>query len=104
MSCTRFRRHRVRCFMEPEVRQAVRLIEQRGVSYAQASKRPWCSPDAIAQLGETACGRSAACIPRPRSDEAGAIGDRAAQARGCQAEGRARHPKKAATYFAKEST
>src|SRR6266850_356660 len=31
---------------------------------------------------------------RPGSDEAGAVGDRAAQARGAQAEGRARHPKK----------
>jgi transposase len=86
--------------------EAVRLIKQRGVSYAQASKvqRPWRSSDTVAQLGEAACGRSAACVPRPRPDEAGAAGDRAAQARGCQAEGRARHPKKAAAYFAKEST
>src|SRR6185312_8903043 len=41
-----------------------------------------------------ACGRSATCVPRPRPDEAGAVGDRAAEARGHQAEGRAGHPKK----------
>ena len=74
--------------------EAVRLIKERGVSYAQASDRPWRSSDAVAQLGEAACGRSAACVPRPRSDEAGAVGDRAAQARGRQAEGRTGHPKK----------
>src|SRR5215204_282235 len=38
--------------------------------------------------------QSAACVSRPRSDEARAAGDRAAQARGDQAEGGARHPKK----------
>jgi hypothetical protein len=36
--------------------------------------------------------------------EARAAGDRAAQARGGEAEGRTGHPKKAAAYFAKEST
>lgn len=36
--------------------EAVRLIKQRGVSYAQASKRPWGSSDPAAQLGEAACG------------------------------------------------
>src|SRR6185503_10154033 len=39
-------------------------------------------------------GRSAACLPRPRTDEARAVGDRAAQARSHQAESRTRHPKK----------
>src|SRR5204863_5226534 len=39
-------------------------------------------------------GRSATCVPRPRPDEARAVGDRAAQARGCQAQGRTRYPKK----------
>jgi len=41
-------------------------------------------------------------FPRPRSDEAGGVGDRAAQARGCQAESRRDILKKAAAYFAKE--
>src|SRR6202050_1841510 len=45
-------------------------------------------------MGEGAGGRSAACVSRPRPDEARAAGDRAAQARGAQAEGRTRHPKK----------
>ena len=74
--------------------EAVRLIRDRGVSYAQASHDLKVHPNAAAQLGEGVCGRSAACVPRPGSDEARAAGDRAAQARGDQAEGRARHPKK----------
>jgi hypothetical protein len=48
----------------------------------------------ILLVKQNAMGRSAACVSRPRSDEAGAIGDRAAQARGCQTEGRTRHSKK----------
>jgi hypothetical protein len=36
-------------------------------------RRPWGSSDATARLGKEACGRSAACIPGPRSDEAGAL-------------------------------
>lgn len=82
--------------------EAVRLIKQRGVSCAGVG-RPGSSSDAIAQLGEAVWRRSAACIPRARSDEARTVGDRAAQARGCQAEGRTRYLKKAAAYFAKES-
>src|SRR5271169_1618732 len=39
-------------------------------------------------------GCSAACVSRRRSDEARAARDHAAQARGDQAEGRTRHPKK----------
>src|ERR1700684_395309 len=71
--------------------EAVRLIKERGVSYAQASQDLSVHQS---QLREGAGGRSAACVSRPRSDEARAAGDRAAQARGDQAEGRARHPKK----------
>jgi hypothetical protein len=43
-----------------------------------------------------------ATIPWP--EEAGAARDRASQARSCQAESWTRRPKKAAAYFAKEST
>src|SRR6185436_8801344 len=72
--------------------EAVRLIKQRGVSYAQASKDLGVHPaqlrNWVKQLAD------AACVSRPRPDEAGAIGDRAAQARGCQTEGRTRHSKK----------
>src|SRR4051812_37979019 len=56
--------------------------------------RSWSSSDTITQLGEAVRGRSAACISRPRPDEAGTVRDCAAQARGCQTEGRAGHPKK----------
>src|SRR5215467_6541283 len=82
--------------------EAVRLIRDRGVSYAQA--RPGGASDGIAQLGEVPRRRCPGRTPRKRSDEARAAGDRAAQARGGQAEGGAGHSKKAAAYFAKEST
>ena len=74
--------------------EAVRLIKERGVSYAQASQDLGVHAVAAAQLGEGFCGRSAACLSWPRSDEARAGRDRAAQARGDQAQGRTGHPKK----------
>ena len=74
--------------------EAVRLIRDRGRLVRAGIRGPEGASDAVAQLGEGVCGRSAACVSRPRSDEARAAGDRAAQARGDQAEGRARHPKK----------
>ena len=58
--------------------EAVRLIKERGVSYVQASQDLGVHHVAVARLGEGVCGRSAACISRPRPDEAGAAGDRAA--------------------------
>ncbi len=36
--------------------EAVRLIKERGVSYAQASHDLECASVAVAQLGEGACG------------------------------------------------
>jgi transposase len=36
--------------------EAVRLIKDRGVSFAQASKDPECPRVAIAQVGESICG------------------------------------------------
>src|SRR6185295_8293703 len=56
--------------------------------------RPGCSSVAVARLGEAVCGRSATCVPRPGADEARAARDRAAEARGHEAQGRTRHPKK----------
>ena len=44
--------------------EAVRLIEDRGVSYAQASQDLRCASVAVAQLGEGAGGRSAG-VPFP---------------------------------------
>src|ERR1044072_8246333 len=49
---------------------------------------------AAARLGEEVRRRSATCLSWQWADEAGAAGDRAAQARGDQAEGRAGHLKK----------
>ncbi len=74
--------------------EAVRLIKERGVSYAQASQDLSVHQSQLRDLGKGISGRPAACVSRPRSDEARAAGDRAAQARGDQAEGRTRHPKK----------
>jgi hypothetical protein len=54
--------------------EAVRLIKERVVCAGVG--RPRRLSDAIAQLGEAACGRSAACVARPGPDEAGATGDR----------------------------
>ena len=84
--------------------EAVRLIKDRGVSYAQASQDLNVHPSQPARLGEEVLRGSAARLSWPRPDEAGAARDRAAQARSGEAEGGARHPKKAAAYFAKEST
>ena len=74
--------------------EAVKLITERGVSYAQASRGSGRASDTAAQLGEGVCGRSAAGLSRPWADEARAGRDRAAEARGDQAQGRTRHPKK----------
>jgi hypothetical protein len=41
--------------------------------------RPGRSSIAVAGLGEAVCVRSAACLPRPRADEARATGDCAIQ-------------------------
>ena len=49
---------------------------------------------ATARLGEEVLRRTTAGLSRQRPNEARAARDRAAQARSCQAEGRARHPKK----------
>src|SRR5262249_37565903 len=48
----------------------------------------------VARVGEEVRRRSGTCVSWPRPDEAGATRDRASQARGHQAEGRARHSKK----------
>src|ERR1700730_15116191 len=57
-------------------------------------RRSWGASVAAAQLGEDVCGCPATWLSWPRANEAGAAGDRAAEARGDQAEGRTRYPKK----------
>ena len=74
--------------------EAVRLIRGRGASYAQASQDLIVHPTQLRSWVKAFADDPQQGVPGPRSDEARAIGDRAAQARGAQAEGRARHPKK----------
>ena len=74
--------------------EAVRLIKGSRRFVCAGRARPVCASVAATQLGEGFCGRSGTGLSRPRSDEARAGRDRAAQARGDQAEGRTRHPKK----------
>jgi transposase-like protein len=50
--------------------EAVRLIKERGVSYTQASADLGVHQSQLRGLGEVVRGRSAACLPRPRPDEA----------------------------------
>jgi hypothetical protein len=77
-------------------------VQARGCAPDQGSRRVLCSgvrglgraSVAVARLGEEVRRRSGTGVSWPRPDEAGAARDRASQARGHQAEGRARHPKK----------
>jgi transposase len=82
--------------------EAVKLVQDRGVSYARAAEDLGVHPTQLRNWVKQLADDPQHAFPG--HDEAGAVGDRAAQTRGCQAEGRTRHPKKAAAYFAKEST
>ena len=85
--------------------EAVRLVKERGDSYSQASHDLGAHQSQLRGWVKALAGDPQHAFPaKVRSDEARAAGDRAAQARGDQAEGRTRHPKKTAAYFAKEST
>ena len=75
--------------------EAVRLIKERGVCVcAGVAGSRTCTRTVLRKWVKEFCGRSAAGLSRPWPDEARAGGDRAAQARSDQAEGRAGHPKK----------
>ena len=52
--------------------EAVRLIKERGVSYAQASQDLSVHQSQLRSWVKALGGRSAAGVSRPRSDEAGA--------------------------------
>ncbi|MGY3456143.1 transposase-like protein [Bradyrhizobium sp. LM3.4] len=62
--------------------EAVRLIKQRGVSYAQASKDLGIHPTQLRSWVKQLADDPQHAFPGPRSDEARATGDRAAEARG----------------------
>src|SRR6185437_14563404 len=106
LSCCRFRGHRERCFMEPEVGDGTTAIyarvQARGGPPDQGSRRilcagiarPWGTYVAAALLGEEVCGRSASGLPWSWSAEARAGRDRAVEAGSDEAEGGTGHPKK----------
>ncbi len=74
--------------------EAVRLIKQRGVSYVQASQDLGVHVSQLRDWVKKFADDPEHAFPGHGKDEAGAARDRASQARGHQAEGRARHPKK----------
>ena len=107
VACCRFRGHRDKVFNgtgEWECRrrkfsrefklEAVRLVKDRGVAVAQAARDLDLHENVLRKWVREFVGRSAACLSRPWSDEAGAAGDRPAAQGSGQAEGGARHPKK----------
>ena len=67
-------------------------------------QRPWCSPDAAAQLGEAACGRSAACVPRPGQMKPEQLEIAQLKREVTKLKAERDILKKAAAYFAKELT
>jgi transposase len=84
--------------------EAVKLVKDRSVSYARAAEDLGVHRTQLRNWVKALADDPQHFVPRPGPDEARAVGDRASQARGAQAEGRTRHPKNAAAYFAKEST
>ena len=84
--------------------EAVRLIRDRGVSHAHASEDLKVHPTQLDTWVKAFGGRSAVRVPQPQSDEARAAEDRASQAGSNQAEAGRDIRRKAAAYFATEST
>jgi transposase len=84
--------------------EAVRLIKERGVSYAQGSLDLGVHQSQLRGWVKALAGDPQHAFPGQGRMKPEQAGDRAAKARGDQAEGRTRHPKEAAAYFAKEST
>ena len=73
--------------------EAIRLIKERGVSYAQASQDLGVHTSQLRDWVKKFVDDPEQAFPG-HSQEARTARDRASQARGDQAEGRARHPKK----------
>ena len=84
--------------------EAVRLIKDRGVSYAQASQDLECASVAVAQLGEGAGGRSAACVPGQGQMKPEQLEIAQLKREVIKLKAERDILKKAAAYFAKEST
>lgn len=84
--------------------EAVRLIKDRGVSYVQASQDLNVHTSQLRDWVKKFSEDPQYAFPGHGQMKPGAARDRASQARSGQAEGGAGHTKKAAAYFAKEST
>ena len=69
--------------------EAVKLVRERGVSVAQAGRDLDVHENVLRKWIKEFGSDPAQAFPRAWSDEARAVGDRAAQARGQQAESRA---------------
>src|SRR4029078_12560597 len=74
--------------------EAVRLIKDRGVSYVQASQDLGVHTSQLRDWVKKLADDPQHAFPGQGADEARAARDRAAEARGHQAQGRTRHPKK----------
>jgi transposase len=84
--------------------EAVRLIKDRGVSYVQASQDLGVHTSQLRDWVKKFADDPQHAFPGQWSDEAGAAGDRAAEARSDKLKAERDILKKAAAYFAKEST
>ena len=84
--------------------EAVRLIKDRGVSYVQASQDLGVHTSQLPRLGKEACGRSAACVPWPGSDEPEQLEIARLKREVTKLKAERDILKKAAAYFAKELT
>ena len=73
--------------------EAVRLVKDRGVTVAQAARDLDLHENVLRKWMRDLC-RPAACVSRPRADEAGAARDRQAAHGVGEAQGGTRHPKK----------
>jgi transposase len=85
--------------------EAVRLVRERGVSVAQAARDLDAHENVLRKWVQQLADDPLKTFPGSgKMKEGGGGRDRVAQARGAEAQGRARHPKKAAAYFAKDQT
>ena len=83
---------------------AVKWSENAGYSAAQAAGDPDVHENVLRKWVKEFGSDPGPSLPRPRADEARAVGDRAVAARGQQAEGERDILKKAAAFFAREAT
>ena len=84
--------------------EAVRLIKERGVSYAQASQDLSVHQSQLRGWVKALADDPQHAFPGPGSDEARAAGDRAAQARVIRLKAERDILKKAAAYFAEANS